>query len=517
MAHTARVQLADLVDDPGLRLRVVVPAQGDVEVLAAHVSELVRPQEWLQGGELLMTIGLLLEVTDAECDAYVRSVRDGGAAALALGLGHGLPHQEAPAPLVAAATRHGIPLLTVPDEVPFIAVTKAVFRALADEEQAAMQRAVDLLRDLTRAATGTDPLTAMTRTWRRGTGTDVVVLDRTGRPLSATDGAVPDEVAGLLAAVEQQGLHASASDVSDGQRLEVQPLGVDRLRGFVVVRTPTHATPTQGTSTQPATAGDTDPVAVAALVSLLSAELERRHLAGETGRRARAALVGRALDAAPGAPVWGHLRDAGLRGDAVRALVVDVTGVSDPQDLASDLALVASAGLVRHHDGELVVLADADTDLTSVATRFARDRPCGVGRVVPLERLRDTVEQARAAMLMSRSTGAPVEHRDDPLDALLAAVSAPDALRAYADTVLAPVERADVDGTLVATLAAWLATGGSVEGTAAQLDVHRHTVRNRLRRLAELTNDRIDSAEDRLHLHLALRLRGRGDGRHGQT
>ncbi|NNM47210.1 PucR family transcriptional regulator ligand-binding domain-containing protein [Knoellia koreensis] len=501
--------LADLVRDPALHLDVVVPATtDDVRIVAAHVSELVRPQEWLQGGELLMTIGLLLEVTEDECDAYVRSVRDGGAAALALGLGHGLPHQEAPEPLVAAARRHGIPLLTVPDEVPFIAVTKAVFRALAAQEQAAMQHAVDLLRDLTRAATGTDPLTAMTRTWERGTGTTVFVLDRAGRSLDTTGSPPPSGIADLLAAVEQKGLHGSARDVTDRARVDVQPLGVDRLRGFVVVQTPVG---------DGAVGAEADPVAVAALVSLLSAELERRHLAGDAGRRARSALVGRALDAAPGAPVWGHLRDAGLRGESVRALVVDVTDLPEAAELAGDLALVASAGLVRHHGGELVVLADEGTDLAAVARRFAAGRPCGIGRPMPLDRLRDTVGQARAAMLVSRSTGEPVEHHDDPLDTLLATVSAPEAVRAYADTVLAPLERADADGTLLATLAAWL-DAGSVDATASRLDVHRHTVRNRLQRIADLTGAQLDSAEGRLHLHLAVRLRGDlRDGRLGQS
>lgn len=53
--------LADLVARPDLGLAVAAGAADlDRPVLAAHASELVRPGRWLQGGELLMTIGLLL-------------------------------------------------------------------------------------------------------------------------------------------------------------------------------------------------------------------------------------------------------------------------------------------------------------------------------------------------------------------------------------------------------------------------------------------------------------------------
>ena len=45
------------------------------------------------------------------------------------------PHQAAPAELAAAADRLGLPLLTVPDWVPFIAVTNAVYAHLAAQEQ----------------------------------------------------------------------------------------------------------------------------------------------------------------------------------------------------------------------------------------------------------------------------------------------------------------------------------------------------------------------------------------------
>ena len=96
-----------------------------------------------------MTIGLLLPMDRASCRAYVRDVAGGGACGLALGLGHGLPYQHAPAPLIAAAEEAGLPLLTVPDEIPFIAVTKAVFAARAAEQHWRLERAFETQRRLT--------------------------------------------------------------------------------------------------------------------------------------------------------------------------------------------------------------------------------------------------------------------------------------------------------------------------------------------------------------------------------
>ena len=103
------------------------PSGAGREIEAAAVSELAHPGPWLQGGELLLTIGLLLPQTSDGCRSYLAELDAAGVQAVGLGLGAELPHQAAPARLITAADEIGMPLLTVPDPVPFIAVTKAVF------------------------------------------------------------------------------------------------------------------------------------------------------------------------------------------------------------------------------------------------------------------------------------------------------------------------------------------------------------------------------------------------------
>src|SRR5689334_25203659 len=71
--------VAELVADPGLGLELVAGRRGaEREIEAAAVSELVNPGPWLQGGELLLTIGLLLPKTLAGCRSYLADLDAAG-------------------------------------------------------------------------------------------------------------------------------------------------------------------------------------------------------------------------------------------------------------------------------------------------------------------------------------------------------------------------------------------------------------------------------------------------------
>src|SRR5687768_13799597 len=109
------ITVQDLLDEPSLRLTVAAGRQGlGHTVVAAHVSELIRPSSWLQGGELLMTVGLFLPADLPGCQGYVSDLLEGGVSALVLGLGQDLPFQGAPPALVTAADEQGLPLLLLP-------------------------------------------------------------------------------------------------------------------------------------------------------------------------------------------------------------------------------------------------------------------------------------------------------------------------------------------------------------------------------------------------------------------
>ena len=98
--------VVELAADPALRLRVAAGRRGlEREVTAAAVSELVEPGPWLQGGELLLTIGLLLPAD--RYGEYVAHLDAAGVPALGLGLGEGLRHQTVPEALATACEAAG--------------------------------------------------------------------------------------------------------------------------------------------------------------------------------------------------------------------------------------------------------------------------------------------------------------------------------------------------------------------------------------------------------------------------
>ncbi|MFD7923060.1 PucR family transcriptional regulator [Streptomyces sp. NPDC059740] len=516
------LRVRDLLARPDLHLSVAHsggPGGLERTVEAALVCDLERPGRWLEGGELLMTTGLSVPAggADPALTGYVQDVVAGGAACLALGLGAGLPFREAPAALVEAAREAGLTLLTVPEEVPFVAVTKAVFQARARDEHENVRRAFTAQRRLTAAATD-GGLRPMLREWAATTGMGAAVLDPLGRLLASdTSQAPPRAAQPLVRRVAAQGLRSSAAGTADGLRLEVQPLGARRLRGVLVL------------------SGRPDAAARAVLpglVSLLSLELERRHLLDEPERRRRGALLTELLAGDAPSPARAHevLAEVGVTTDRVRVLVVD-TGPADGGDhpadgpadgppagavavaareTAADLALALPGGLVRVV-GDLVQAVAPHTvsaqDLLGVLARLAPRAPAGIGAPTPPEAARVSLRQATGLLAVSRATGAPVEARQSDASRLLLGLGGQDALSGYADAVLGPLDAADSGAELVETLAVWLDAGGSWDTASRRLGVHRHTVRNRVDKAMRLAGRHLDDADDRFDLWLATRVR----------
>lgn len=491
------LRVGDLCAVPELGLALVGGASGaDRVVEAAHVCELRRPGPWLQGGELLMTIGLLLPERGQERREYVRHLVDAGVAALALGLGADLPFQAAPASLVEAAEAEGLPLLTVPDAVPFIAVTKAVFAARAAQDRRDLERSVEVHRALTAAAASGQGLDAVLAAWRAvAGGTGTVVLDLLGRPLAgvgADPARVGREAVDLVHRLSGQGLRGVVKGTVDGREAEVHPLGAERLRGAAVLL------------------GEVSPLlrrTVPALVSMLSLELERRHLADEPQRRARAQRLRRLLaDGVTDEEAADLLAGSGVRAERVRGLAVAVRAADAPA-VAADLALALRGGLVQARGDRVVAVAGEDVDLVAVAGRFARGLPVGIGSAVRPGAAARSVHQAVAALPASARLGRPAVAEEAGSLHLLLGLGDPGVVAGFADAVLAPVEAADPAGDLARTLRAWLAASCSWEDAAAVLGVHRHTVRNRVTRVERLTGRDLTSAAERHEVWLALQAR----------
>ncbi|GAU70065.1 putative transcriptional regulator [Streptomyces sp. NBRC 110611] len=122
--------------------------------------------------------------------------------------------------------------------------------------------------------------------------------------------------------------------------------------------------------------------------------------------------------------------------------------------------------------------------------------------------------QAEQALSVARRRGrALVEHEDVAAGSVLPLL-ADDAVRAFADGLLRALREHDATGRgdLVASLRAWLARHGQWDAAAADLGVHRHTLRYRMRRVEEILGRSLDDADVRMELWLALKAMSATEG-----
>ena len=96
----------------------------DRPVRWVHVSEIPDVAGTLTGDELLLSTGIVLADVRVDVDAYVRSLCEGGAAALCVELGRHLP--ELPDAVVRSARRRGLPLVEFGRTVRFVEITEVV-------------------------------------------------------------------------------------------------------------------------------------------------------------------------------------------------------------------------------------------------------------------------------------------------------------------------------------------------------------------------------------------------------
>jgi purine catabolism regulator len=480
--------LRAVADLPGLGLRRLAGPDGrDRPVTWVAVSELEDPRPFLEGGELLLTTGMRLSDADGPgLREYVGRLVEAEVAGL--GVGIGLTHDVVPPALVRAAADAGLPLLEVPDRTPFIAVAKAVSALLAAAEYEATVRAFQTQRELTRVALGEGAAGVVARLARYLDGW-VVLLDEEGAVLHATPAPAADRAPGLAAEVAElgrRGLLASSALAGAGEHVSVQPLGArGRVRGFLAMGT---AVPLDRTAQ--AVAG--------VAVSLLSLALERADLPEVAGGLRAAALRLLLAGARPSDLPMEALGWSALTGGTLRVVVA--TGPADePRSLVERLGRGAAADVL---DGELVVVvADDDTVLSGLEAALAAT-PAGGSAAVSLPQLAIGLTQARQALAAARTPGLHW-YGQIAEEGMLAALD-PTVARGVADALLAPLQGRK--GDLVGSVRAWLAHNGQWDVAAAELDVHRHTLRHRLRRVEQLLGRSLDDPDLRAELWLALKV-----------
>jgi purine catabolism regulator len=488
--------LAQLVADPSLGL--TVQAADDrlgTEVRWVHVSELENPAEYLEGGELLLITGLALGAK-ADLAAYVGRLVEAGV--VGLGFGVGVVHRTVPAALRRACVEQGLPLLAVPRPVPFLAISKAVASAVAREQYETLAAAYDAQHALTRAALDPDGAAAVVATLARLIKGWVVLTDPAGRPVHAQPPAARQRaatLAGELARLRGHGPRSSAALAEDGREVVIQGLGAGgRLRGFL-------AAGAEGRLTA------VDRTVITLAVPLLALALERsRQLAGAE-RSLRSAVLDLALDGAGAAvkATAGLMVGAGVDGPWRVAVVAPVDG-EPGETLVAALEDALPPALLRLDPQYVVVAVPAGTDALHALVSRRADLVAGVSSAHPFDQLGAGYEEAGRALAVARRDARRIVGYGEITDGGLVGLLAGDAVRAYADALLAPLAEygAQARGSLVESLRVWLAHNGQWDTAAAELGVHRHTLRYRMGRVERLLGRPLSDANTRMELWLAL-------------
>lgn len=453
----------------GLSLRVI--GAGDPAVWIAHAIEVTEPEEWLRGGEFVLTTGIRLPRSAAGQESYVAGLAAHGAAAL--GFGVGMRFAEIPEALVAACAETGLPLVEVPLPTPFVAIARTVSDRLAELRSRRLKEVLDGQRSLTRSALR-GGVAALTRTLGRLIEGGVLVAGAEGGCL-ARHGAAPS-VHELH--VETAGRPGAVAALAPGKNQEFVPFGpsAQSPMGWIGIQRTWPFGSSERLLVQHA----------AALLALLLVEptaerteqvvLLRGLLDGFT---AADALRGCALPDRGGLHLVAHDDDAWVSGwerkgrpglHAPAAMVRATPGITWMSLIAAeDLPRLVERAPRRAGVSSSLVAEDLGRGWSEAAAAFDRAAPMGLVAAEEVAGSRRAVDQLAGAWVA--------------------------ALTSYDEE----------QGTaLVPTLTAWLGQHGNADRAATELGCHRHTLRHRLRKVGEVAGVDLDDPRTRALLTLAL-------------
>ncbi|HEX5468893.1 MAG TPA: PucR family transcriptional regulator ligand-binding domain-containing protein [Gaiellaceae bacterium] len=485
--QSSGLTVQDIAELPELELVVAAGADGlRKEISWLHVSELSDPTQFLEGGEFLLTTGLGVGEMATTQRAYVRRLAKHGLAGLGFGVGFGFP--EVPAPIVDEADKLTFPVLAVPYEVPFVAITKAAVSHLANERLARLTRALEVHERLADAVLEGRGLQALLAVVCNHLGCSLALVDESGR-------VVAERHAGPRLGFETA---LELSVVSAGERVVLKAAR-------------------EGSEFE-----EYDRLVLHHGQTALAFELSRRRAVSAAELRLAGDLLEDLEDdrlddreAARRMAAFGLEAD----NDFAALLAVPRNGLSTER-LRDEVAQELERGSVpylstaRRDRAAFLVGAEGEDEVLALARRVVAAEPMarvGVGRPAHGRGLGRSLLEARAAL--DAGSGEVASYRD--LGSLELLLTLPDAaLEAFVDRVLGP---AAGNAWLVDSLTALLDAGCRWSEAAEQLGVHRHTLRYRMDRLREQTGRHPDDPEQRMELWLAVKAKQALAARNGRS
>lgn len=513
-AHRPTIELGELLHEYHLGLVLIAGAGEETPGLPVqwvHVSELEDPGPFLRPATVLLTTGARFAADggDETAEAYVGRLLDAGVTAL--GFAVGLHWDRVPAALVSACDRLRLPLFRVPYDTAFIEIAQTSVRLLDEQVRERDLWSLESQRAVTGASLHRDGLGAAVREAAARLGRWVCVTDRTGRvvefaPDAARTAAEAEAVRREARRLVARGVGAARIEAA-GTGMRLQSLGRrGRVLGVLAVED-------RGRS-------DTAERALLGLVGALATlQLEHRSGVDEAQAALRSAIV-QLLVAGELELARGLAETAAITLPEAPLVVIrcSTTETTDPEFLEDLASLGAgSPGLLRAARGEggegEIIIAQTRTSPAVRRLLAAYGVPAGVSERGAPEGLAALVEQAERAFAhaWSSEATAPVDYAPALHDGVLHLLSGHPAARQRAEGLLEPVRRHDErhGDRIEQSLAVWLAHHGQTSPAAAELGVHRHTLKARVQTAAGLLEADLDSPDTRAELWAALRFTSR--------
>lgn len=476
------------------------------EIRWAHAIELPDPAPWLQADDMVLTTGINLSADPKHQHAYISRLAEAGISAV--GFGTQMIHDDIPAAIVSAAEEFSLPLIDVPLPTPFIALTRSIADQKAAQNAVALRQVSERMEFMARTvvAHGTDGLVRELASTLSAT---VVVFGREDevKASSTDEPQILERLSRQLPPVDRRPRNFGFGQQNGDGFLWAQSLSTDDGPGVLCVLGQTRFE-------------WSEQVLISCTRSLVALGSRRSDKAADLERLLREATF-RAATGGTASEV--HMRTLADKCGIVHGALV--IGMALSGDLDSSAVAAIERTLAERH---LPYIGAADTDggydllvqpgnnsvgqvaeqLTNALQPCGVAQPaCGIGLEVDLEAAATTMQQARFVCRVATAQRQRVlAYSDLGVHTLVLAGHQPTELNIISTSVLGALIAYDRGnrGDLVASLDAYLRHDGQGEPAAAELGVHRHTLRNRLKRVEAITGKSVDSAHDRSEFLLAL-------------
>jgi purine catabolism regulator len=488
----------------------------------------------LYGGELALVSMDVLRSYDSRITLaeVVANLAEVGVSAIAV-------KEQISQTAIAIATERGVALLGLPEDSSLPSVERAVNKLIANQAAQMTQRALDIQRQLTRAAAENKDLNSLLQIIARATGKPAVIHDDAGVLMAQVNPNVARRPAPNRAFVGSTPYAAFQNWLSHEAPAASGVIVASPIGFTTVLKVEKRVAGYLSLVDSARDLDEYDQLVLAYGADVCAIELAKTRAIASAVEQARGDWIQMWLSGAPSdsdllttrAQQAGFDSTSSYIGVVFRAVTRD--GSSLP--LESLISLVRDdmtrrqipVAIGQYVDVIIVLfpleggqsMARARQVIEEVRAQLAVRTPSGaVGAGISrpatgLIGLRDAYREAKDAMSIAAQLGdaeTTTYYGDLKLYQLLLSVkdrNLEHLRRFYSESLLPLVEHDErKQGELIRTLNGFFEANGNLAKAATDLDVHRNTLVYRLERISELTGLDLNDADNRLILHLALKV-----------